>query len=667
MQVSKRLAYFRLVFLAQALGALYRKRALAARDCPLESGKLSSPPERHQSQEDTETMSSKRQDIRNVAIIAHVDHGKTTLVDQLLRQSGTYRENQNVRERVMDSNDLERERGITILSKNTSIEYKGVRINIIDTPGHSDFGGEVERVLKMADGVLLLVDAAEGPMPQTTFVLKKALEHHLPAIVVVNKIDRTGARPHEALDKVFDLFMDLDAAEDLLDFPALFTNAVDGIAKRDMDDEGNSLEPLFEEILNSIPAPEGDAEEPLQMLISSLDYNDYVGRFGIGQIFRGRIAVGDSVAIVEQDGNTRNGTVQTLLRFDGLNRVKIDSASAGEIVAISGIDDLCITETITAPDSPESIPTIPIDEPTVQMIFTINNSPFAGREGEYITSRQVRERLMRELNTNLALRVEDGESKEEFLVSGRGLMHLGILLENMRREGFELMAGKPKVIYREIRGVTCEPFETAVVDVPSDVMGTVMQLMGTRGGEAADVENLGSRIQITFEVPARGLIGLRSKLLSATRGEAILYHNFLKYAPPRGQFQHRQQGVLVSADQGQATPYALDQLRRRGQFFILPGEDVYEGMVVGENCEESDLIVRATRPKKLTNIRAASAERLVVLPEAREMTLEAALEYIEDDEWVEVTPKSIRMRKKLLNEKQRKRKEMVAQPLEPSV
>ncbi|MDP6361289.1 MAG: translational GTPase TypA, partial [Planctomycetota bacterium] len=547
---------------------------------------------------------------------------------------------------------------ITIFSKNTAIQYKGTRINIIDTPGHSDFGGEVERVLKMADGVLLLVDAVEGPMPQTTFVLRKALAHRLPAIVVVNKIDRHGARPHDALDKVFDLFADLGADDDILDFPHIYCNGLEGIAKVELEHESEDLQPLFEQIVKSVPPPVGDVDGPFQMLISTLDYNDYIGRLGIGRIFRGRVSKGDAVAVVNRDGNSRNAKVVTLYGFEGLERKEIVTAEAGDIVAICGIEDLNITDTLTDLDTQEIVPTLPVDEPTVQMIFTINNGPFAGQEGEYVTSRQIRARLERELHTNVALRVEDGESKEEFIVSGRGLLHLGILVENLRREGYELMAGKPRVIYREINGKTCEPYETAVVDCPADCMGPVMQLMGMRGGETDHMENVGTRVVIHFVVPSRALIGLRSKLLSATRGEAIMYHVFLRYDTAKGELPHRGQGVLVAADPGSATAYALDQLKPRGQFFIRPGDQMYQGMIVGEHNEENDLVVRATRQKKLTNIRAASADKLVVLQEAREITLEGALEYIEDDEWVEVTPKSIRMRKKTLDEKQRKRQSM---------
>jgi len=600
-------------------------------------------------------MSSPRPNIRNIAIIAHVDHGKTTLVDQLLKQSGVFRPNQVVMERVLDADELERERGITIFSKNTSVDYQGVRINIIDTPGHSDFGGEVERVLKMADGVLLLVDAVEGPMPQTTFVLRKALAYGLPAIVVINKVDRPMARPHAAVDKVFDLFVDLDAEERLLEFPVIYCDALEGIASRNLDDESRDLRPLFEEILNTIPPPRDDPNGPLQLLVSSLDYNDYVGRFGIGRIFRGQIRRGDTVTVVGQRGDEREAKVVALYGLRGLERTHIEHAEAGDIVAVRGIDELNITDTLTHPDHPDRVPTIPIDEPTVQMMFTINDGPFVGQEGEYVTSRQIRARLYRELHTNVALRVQDGESKDQFLVSGRGLLHLGIVVENMRREGYEFLVGKPEVIYRDIDGQTCEPYETAVIDVPSGAMGTVMQLMGARGAEATRVENLANRVQLTFEAPSRSLIGLRSKLLSATRGEAILYHVFLKYAPAKGALPRRQQGVLVSADAGETTFYALDQLRQRGQFFVRPGDRVYGGMIVGEHCEDSDLLVRVTRTRKLTNVRAASADRLVVLPEARELPLEYALEYLEDDEWVEVTPRSIRLRKKLLDEKQRKR------------
>ena len=606
-------------------------------------------------------LASARPEIRNIAIIAHVDHGKTTLVDQLLKQSGVFRPNQIVMDRVLDANEIERERGITIFSKNTSVDYQGVRINIIDTPGHSDFGGEVERVLKMADGVLLLVDAVEGPMPQTTFVLRKALAYGLPAIVVINKVDRPMARAHAAVDKVFDLFVDLDAEERLLEFPIIYCDALKGIASRALGDDSRDLGPLFEEILNTIPPPRDDPNGPLQLLISSLDYNDYVGRFGIGRIFRGEVRRGDLVTVVGQQGESREAKVVALYGLRGLERKPIEYAAAGDIVAVSGIDELNITDTLTHPDHPDPVPTIPIDEPTVQMMFTINDGPFVGQEGEYVTSRQIRARLSRELHTNVALRVQDGASKDEFLVSGRGLLHLGIVVENFRREGYELLVGKPEVIYREIDGKTCEPYETAVVDVPADAMGTVMQLMGSRGAETIRVENLATRVQLTFEAPSRSLIGVRSRLLSATRGEAVFYHVFLKYAPAKSAIPRRQQGVLVSADSGETTFYALDQLRQRGQFFLRPGDRVYEGMIVGEHCEDTDLKVRVTRTRKLTNIRAASADRLVVLPEPRELPLEYALEYLENDEWVEVTPGSIRLRKKTLDEKQRKRETPIRQ------
>ena len=603
-------------------------------------------------------MDTDQPEIRNIAIIAHVDHGKTTLVDQLLKQSGAFRSNQAVPERVMDTDDLERERGITIFSKNASIDYQGIRINVVDTPGHSDFGGDVERVLKMADGVLLLVDAVEGPMPQTTFVLRKALDHGLPAIVVVNKIDRPLARPHEAVDKVFDLFVDLEADESLLDFPVIYCDALKGIARRKLEDQSDDLRPLLQEIVRSVPPPGNDVRGPFQMLVSALDYNDYVGRFGIGRIFRGQLRPGDTVAVVTQQGEACEVEVNALHGFRGMERKPIEHAVAGDIVAITGIEDLNITDTLTHPDHPESVPTLPIDEPTVQMMFTVSDSPFVGQDGTYVTSRQLRRRLYRELHTNVSLKVQDGETKDRFLVSGRGLLHLGILVENLRREGYELMVGKPKVIHREIDGRTCEPFETAVIDVPTEALGTVMQLMGSRGGEPQKVENLASRVQMVFEAPSRSLMGVRSRLLSCTRGEAIFYHVFLKYAPVKTAQTSRQQGVLVSSDAGEATFYALDQLRMRGQFFVRPGTRTYPGMIVGEHCEENDLAVRVSRTRKLTNVRAASADRLVVLREPREITLEYALEYVEDDEWVEVTPKAIRLRKKVLDEKLRKRQDL---------
>ncbi|MCF6158096.1 MAG: translational GTPase TypA [wastewater metagenome] len=597
-----------------------------------------------------------RDDIRNVAIIAHVDHGKTTLVDQLLKQSGTFRANQQIQnvERIMDSNDLERERGITILAKNTAINYKGVKINIIDTPGHADFGGEVERVLKMADGVLLLVDAAEGPMPQTRFVLRKALSYNLKPLVVINKIDRPDARCVEVLNKVFDLFVELNATDEQLDFTVIYASGRDGFAKLALEDSHKDITPLLDAVLCHVPGPYCDPDAPLQMQITSLDFNDYVGRIGIGRIFAGTIHTGQHITRISRDNEHTVHKINTLYTFSGLGRQVINSAGAGDIVAITGIENLDISDTIASVENPQAMPRINIDEPTLSMIFSINNSPFSGRDGKYVTSRNLRERFSRELRSNVALRIEDTETPDAFCVSGRGLLHLSVLIENMRREGYELQVSKPKVILKDIHGEKAEPVEFVVIDVPKQYEGQVISMLGTRKGEMLSMDTDKDITHFEFKVPSRGLIGLRSRIMSATRGEAVIYHNFYDYEPYKGDIAHRVQGVLISMAAGVATAYALDGLQDRGIMFIKPGDPVYEGMIVGEHCEQNDITVNVIRAKKATNIRCATAEKGIKLPPAREFSLEMALEYIEDDELVEITPNAFRFRKKLLTENQRK-------------
>ncbi len=593
--------------------------------------------------------------IRNVAIIAHVDHGKTTLVDQLLRQSGQFREQQLRGERILDSNDLERERGITILAKNISITYGDIKINLIDTPGHADFGGEVERVLKMADGCLLLVDAFEGPMPQTTFVLKKAFEFGLRPIVVINKIDRPEARPKEVLDEVLDLFIELQADDAALDFPVVYSSATQGYAALTAGENPGHIRVLFDTIIKYIPAPEVDTEAPVQMLITTLDYSDYVGRIGIGRVFRGTLKSNQQVTVFRRDGTRRNEPIGQLFTFDGLGRIKADRVTAGDICAVVGLDAVDIGDTLADPENPEALPTLRVDEPTLHMIFRVNDSPFVGKSGKYLTTRHLRERLEKELERNVALRVSPGYSPEEFNVSGRGLLHLSVLIENMRREGFELAVGKPKVIFREDAGRKTEPVEICVVDVPASQIGPVMELMGARRGVCTTMDQKGERSYLEFTVPTRGLIGLRNRLMTATNGTAIMHHNFLEYEPLRGSVPQRNAGVLISTETGPVTAYALEGLADRGQMFVKPQEMVYEGMIVGEHCRENDIEVNVCRLKKLTNVRAVSAEKLVVLRPPRELTLEIALEYLEEDELLEVTPEAIRLRKRLLKENDRKR------------
>ena len=584
--------------------------------------------------------------IRNVAIIAHVDHGKTTLVDALLKQSGVFREGEEVPVCVMDSNDIERERGITILSKNTAVRYKETLINIIDTPGHADFGGEVERVLGMVDGCILIVDANEGPMPQTRFVLKKALEKGLRPIVVVNKIDREQASPHVAVDKVLDLFLELGADDDQCDFPHLFASGIGGYAQNDMETKGTDMVPMFEAILRHVPPPIGDSDKPLQLQVTTLDYSDYLGRIVIGKIHNGTITMGQQAALMREDGSISKGRITKLLGFDGLKRIEIPSATAGNIVAITGFADANIGETITCPTMPMALPMIKVDEPTLQMTFCVNDSPFAGTEGKNVTSRQVRDRLFRELETNVALRVDETEEADKFAVAGRGELHLGILIENMRREGFEFQVSQPQVIYREVGGQKCEPFELLALDVPEESVGGCIERLGQRKGEMQDmVVGMNGRSNLEFVIPARGLIGFRGEFMRMTRGAGIMNHSFLEYRPTCGDISARRNGVLISFEEGTATDYALMGAEDRGTFFIKPGTKVYKGMIVGENNRPQDLELNICKSKQLTNHRASGGEELVQLKTPIDMTLERALEYISGDELVEVTPLSIRLRK----------------------
>ncbi len=591
-------------------------------------------------------MSSHLKAIRNIAIIAHVDHGKTTLVDALLSQSGIFRENETVPNCVMDSNDLERERGITILSKNTAVTYNGTKINIVDTPGHADFGGEVERVLGMVDGCLLIVDANEGPMPQTRFVLKKALEQGLRPIVFVNKIDRARVEPETALDKVLDLFLELGADDDQCDFPYLFGSGLGGFAKIEMSDDSDNMKPLFESIIRHVPPPVGDENQPLQLQITTLDYSDFLGRIIIGRVHNGVVRNGQSASLIKEDGSIKKGRVSKLLGFEGLQRVEIDNASAGDLVALAGFDDVNIGETISCPDEPKPLPLIKVDEPTLQMTFVVNDSPFAGREGKFVTSRQLRDRLKKELLTNVALRVEDTESPDRFSVSGRGELHLGILIETMRREGYEFQVSQPQVIFRTIDGTPCEPVETLVMDVPEEAVGTCIEKLGSRRAEMQNMEN-GSdgRTQLEFLVPSRGLIGFRGDFVRSTRGEGIMSHSFFDYRPMSGDFETRRNGVLIAFEEGTATFYALKNAEDRGQYFISPGTKVYKGMIIGEHNRTQDLEINICKTKQLTNMRSSGAEELDTLQSPMQMTLERALEYIGPDEMLEVTPDSIRLRK----------------------
>ncbi len=600
---------------------------------------------------------TKSRNIRNIAVIAHVDHGKSTLVDHLLRQAGTFRSNQEVIECVMDSNDLERERGITILAKNCAINYMDTHINIIDTPGHSDFGGEVERVLSMADGALLLVDAAEGVLPQTKFVLRKAFIHQLRPIVVINKIDRADARPHDVLNQVFDLFVELGASHEQLDFPHVFAIGREGIAKREMEDSSTDLRVLFDLILKHVPAPSGDETAPLKVQVANIDYNDYVGRIAIGRITQGTLRQGQSYTMIGQDGGRRTERITKLQIYDGLGRKEVPSAEVGEIVALSGFEEVHIGDTLAEGENPEPLPPVPIDEPTLTMMFLSNNSPFSGREGKYVTSRQVGDRLAKEALRNVAMRLEPTAAPDVFKVSGRGLLHLGVLIENMRREGYELQISKPHVILKEVNGKTLEPIESIAVDVPEMYMGKVIELMGYRRCIMENMTQQKGHSHLEFKGPSRGLIGLRNKLLTATKGEAVLHHSFCEYGEFRGGLPGRANGVLVASDSGMVTTYALTNLQDRGEFFVDPTEEVYEGQAIGEHCKENDIAVNIAKTKHLTNMRVANKEATETLKSKRVFSLEAALEYVEEDELVEVTPKSIRIRKRLLSEKLRLKEE----------
>ena len=598
----------------------------------------------------------RRNDIRNIAIIAHVDHGKTTLVDSLLRQSGQFRASQLVGECILDSNELERERGITILAKNIALTYKNVKINIIDTPGHADFGGEVERVLSMADGALILVDAFEGPRPQTRFVIRKALECGLQPLVVVNKIDRPDSRPDEVLSETFDLFVELGADDETLDFPYIFASGRYGYASDSPEARSGTMHPLLDMVLAHVPGPDVDPGRPLQMMVTSVNWSEYVGHIATGRISTGGIGKGQKVVVIRTDGSREPAEVVAVEVFDKLGRTEVETAQAGDIVAVVGLPNPEIGDTVACPTQPCALQRISVDEPTLSMLFTINSSPLAGREGKYITSRHLRARLYRELESNVALRVEETGDKDSFTVSGRGILHLSILIETMRREGYELSVGKPEVIRKQIDGVLHEPFEKLVIDVPTAAVGPVMELVGNCRGKTLEVTAGGTGLtHLEFTIPARGLIGMRTRLLNATRGEAIIHHRFDCYKPTEGEVPHRKNGVLVSQANGLAVPYALWKLQERSEFFVGPGDEVYEGMIVGENSRENDMVVNPIREKKLTNIRAAGADDAILLKPFRNMPLEAALEYIEYDEFVEVTPKIIRLRKIHLTENERKR------------
>ena len=592
--------------------------------------------------------------IRNIAIIAHVDHGKTTLVDAMLRQSGAFRANEQVAERVMDSNELERERGITILAKNTAIHYRGTKINIVDTPGHADFGGEVERALKMVDGVMLLVDAAEGPLPQTRYVLAKALEAKLPPIVVINKIDRPDARPQEVLNEIYDLFIDLDADESQLEFPVLYAVAKAGTATMDPESPGANLEPLFEAIVNTIPAATGNPEGALQILVANLDYSDYLGRIAICRVFQGTMRTGDEVNISRRDGSLHKTRITKLFTFSGLKRTEIENTTTGDIVAVAGVEGITIGETITGVENPAPLPLIVIDEPTIAIQFNVNNSPFAGREGQYVTSRNLRERLEKELLTNVSIRVEETGSPDSFKVLGRGELQLAILIEMMRREGYELMAGRPEIVTKVVDGVRMEPVEHLTIDVPEQYTGVVIEKLGPRKGEMTKMHNHGSgRVRLEFRVPSRGLIGLRSEMLTETRGTIVMNSIFDGYIPYQGEIPQRPTGALVADRRGQTTTYALNGLQERGILFVGPGVEVYEGMIVGEHSRDNDLDVNVVREKKMTNMRASTADDAIRLVPYTTLNLEQAIEFIADDEFVEVTPKSLRLRKKILQANRR--------------
>jgi len=608
-----------------------------------------------------EQVKSIREDIRNIAIVAHVDHGKTTLVDAMLKQSGLFRANERIIERVMDSMDLERERGITIMAKNTSVHFGGIKINILDTPGHSDFGGEVERVLKMVDGVLLLVDASEGPLPQTRYVLSKALEQKLPVIVVINKIDRQDARPAEVVNEVYDLFIDLDADDEQIEFPILYAISRDGVAKHELDEDSADLRPLFEEIVRTIPAPRCDEGAPLQVLVANLDYSEYVGRLAIGRIFNGTVAVGDQISVCAIDGQLRKTKVTQLYAFEGLKQIPVEQAAAGEIIALAGIEGIQIGDTVTSATSPRPLPRIIVDEPTISMIFGVNVSPFASREGQFVTSRKIRERLDKEILGNVAIRVEETESPDSFKVSGRGELQLAILIEQMRREGYELQVSRPQVVTRRLDGELHEPVELAVIDVPEQFIGVITEAMGRRKGVMTKMVNHGhGRVRMEFEIPSRGLIGFRNEFLTETKGTGLLNTLFLRWGKWQGEMGGRGTGSLVADRSGTATGYAIYNLQERGELFVKPTTEVYEGMIVGENSRDVDLDVNIVKEKKLTNMRASTADEALRLVPVRDLTLEQAIEYIAEDELVEVTPKSVRMRKKVLAANQRPKSKKAA-------
>jgi GTP-binding protein len=594
--------------------------------------------------------------LRNIAIIAHVDHGKTTLVDKLLQQAGTFASHQQVTERVMDSNDLERERGITILAKNTAVNYEGTRINIVDTPGHADFGGEVERVLGMVDGVVLLVDAVEGPMPQTRFVTKKALALGLKPIVVINKVDRPGARSDWVINHTFDLFANLGATDEQLDFPVVYASALNGYATLDLNKPSDTMRPLFETILSYVESPKGDPDAPLQLQISALDYSSYTGRLGVGRVLNGRIKPGQVVTVMHGDKQTAQGRLNQVLGFQGLERVPVEEAEAGDIVIISGIDEIGIGVTIADRENPVGLPVTAVDEPTLTMDFMVNTSPLAGTEGKFVTSRQIRDRLTKELLVNVALRVEDTQDADVFRVSGRGELHLTILLENMRREGYEIAVGKPRVVYRNIDGDRCEPYEILTVDLEDDCQGAVMEELGRRRGELQNMESDGNgRTRLEYRIPARGLIGFQSEFLTMTRGTGLMAHIFDEYAPVKPDMPGRRNGVLISAEHGEAVAYALWKLQDRGRMFVNPGDKLYEGMIIGIHSRDNDLVVNPIKGKQLTNVRASGTDEAVRLVPPIQLTLESAVEFIDDDELVEITPKSIRLRKRHLQEHERKR------------
>ncbi len=595
--------------------------------------------------------------IRNIAIIAHVDHGKTTLVDAMLMQSGVYRENQQITERVMDSNDLEKERGITILAKNLSIQHGGLKINIVDTPGHADFGGEVERVLKMVDSVLLLVDAFDGPMPQTRFVLKKSLELGLKPIVVINKIDRPGARPEAVVDMVFDLFCELNANEKQLDFPIVYASAKLGYAMAELADESDNLEPLFDVVRDRVDPPTGDPAAPFQLLVTNIDFNKFIGRTATGKIVNGAVRSGETVAHIDRNGIIKNGRISKLLGYQGLQQIEIDEAFAGDIITIAGFEELGIGETLASSAAPVALPYVAIDEPTLSMNFIVNNSPFAGTEGKWVTSRNIRDRLTRELRTNVALKVEDTENTDTFKVSGRGELHLSVLIENMRREGFELAVSKPQVIMREIDGVRSEPMEYLTIDVPEEYQGTVIEKLGTRKAEMVSMTAMDGTNRLEFVIPARGLIGYRTEFMTDTRGTGVLNHVFHEYGPYKGEIEGRKNGVLIAMDSGETVAYALFNLQDRGTLFVGPGVKFYDGMIIGQNAKENDLVVNCNRGKKLTNVRSSGTDEAVRIITPRAMSLEQSLEFINEDELVEVTPKSIRMRKRYLDANERKKME----------